>query len=80
MGFSWDIAKEYAVAKKLYRAKVMSGGMKKEQLGHPDWVIQHPEWVRDATSNPASMNKFVKDSIIRSQENAIKRRLKQVGK
>ncbi len=80
VGFSWKIAKEKAVEKKLYRAKIMSGGVTKEQLGHPDWVINHATWVRNANSNPAEMNKFIKDKILQAQENAIKHRLKQIGK
>ncbi len=80
MGFSWVAAKEKAVAKKLYRAKIMSGGVKKEQQGHPDWVINHAEWVRDANSNPTNMQKIVKDKIIKAQELAISRRNKRVGK
>ncbi len=80
MGFSWEKVKKYAVNKKLYRARIMSGGVSKEQMGHSDWVILHPDWVRDANQNPASMNKIIRESILKKQEFAIKRRLKQLGK
>ncbi len=76
MAYSHIQAQKNALEKKLYRAKVMSGGMKKEAMPNPDFAIQHPDWVRDAMSNPTPMNVKIKEKVLKYQKAAMDRRLR----
>ncbi len=76
MGFSREQSKIDAVALKIRRAKTMA------VVGtNPDFVLKHPDWVRDAQKKDFTMlTKKTKEDAEKYQKMYLQRRLKMVGK
>jgi len=75
MTFSWKEAKSKAVKMQIRINKTLANG------NYQDHAIRYPDEVREATAkNYIKLTKRVTEEVTKYQDEAIKRRLKSIGK